>query len=137
MQAIVPIGALFAGTLWLSNAAYLYLSVSFIQMLKALMPVAVFGIGCGFGIESFGFPTLINMLIVTLGVAIASYGELNFHVLGVLLQLTAVLTESSRLTLVQILLQRKVSCTSAGSCTCIAERSSTGCMLTGSMHLAW
>ena len=120
MQAIVPIGALFAGTLWLSNAAYLYLSVSFIQMLKALMPVAVFGIGCGFGIESFGFPTLINMLIVTLGVAIASYGELNFHVLGVLLQLTAVLTESSRLTLVQILLQRKVSCTSAGSCTCIA-----------------
>ncbi len=34
VKAVVPIGACFAGTLWLGNAAYLYLSVSFIQMLK-------------------------------------------------------------------------------------------------------
>lgn len=34
LKAIVPIGACFSGTLWLGNAAYLYLSVSFIQMLK-------------------------------------------------------------------------------------------------------
>lgn len=33
-KAVVPIAACFAGTLWLGNAAYLYLSVSFIQMLK-------------------------------------------------------------------------------------------------------
>ena len=31
---VVPIAALFSGTLWLGNAAYLYLSVSFIQMVK-------------------------------------------------------------------------------------------------------
>ena len=31
-KAIVPIGGLFALTLWMSNAAYLYLSVSFIQV---------------------------------------------------------------------------------------------------------
>lgn len=30
----MPIGACYAGTLWVGNAAYLYLSVSFIQMLK-------------------------------------------------------------------------------------------------------
>lgn len=34
LRAVVPISALYAGTLWLGNAAYLYLSVSFIQMLK-------------------------------------------------------------------------------------------------------
>ena len=34
LRAVVPIGACYAGTLWLGNAAYLYLSVSFIQMLK-------------------------------------------------------------------------------------------------------
>ena len=45
LKAIVPIGACYAGTLWVGNAAYLYLSVSFIQMLKALMPVAVFSVG--------------------------------------------------------------------------------------------
>ena len=33
-SAIVPIGGAFAVVLWLGNAAYLYLSVSFIQMLK-------------------------------------------------------------------------------------------------------
>ena len=33
--AIVPIGVAFALVLWLGNAAYLYLSVSFIQMIKA------------------------------------------------------------------------------------------------------
>ena len=34
VRAIVPIGACYAITLWVGNAAYLYLSVSFIQMLK-------------------------------------------------------------------------------------------------------
>lgn len=47
------------------------------------------------------------MVIVTVGVAIASYGELNFHLMGVVLQLLSVCTESTRLTLVQILLQRR------------------------------
>ena len=51
-----------SGTLWLGNAAYMYLSVSFIQMLKALMPVAVFTTGCVFGIESFSAGTLFNMV---------------------------------------------------------------------------
>ena len=89
-----------AGTLWLGNAAYLYLSVSFIQMLKALMPVAVFTVGCGMGTESYNLNTLLNMIVVTIGVAIASYGEINFVVIGVVLQLLSVMTESTRLTLV-------------------------------------
>jgi len=107
MKAIVPIGGLFAITLWLSNAAYLYLSVSFIQMLKALMPVSVFAIGCIFGMESYNPKTLVNMIVVTIGVIIASYGEINFVVIGVLLQLASVATESTRLMLIQILLQRR------------------------------
>lgn len=42
---------------------------------------------------------------MTVGVGIASYGEINFVVIGVVLQLISVMTESTRLTLVQILLQ--------------------------------
>lgn len=34
VRAILPIGLLFSGSLILSNKAYLYLSVSYIQMLK-------------------------------------------------------------------------------------------------------
>lgn len=34
LKRVIPIGALFTGSLILSNTAYLYLSVAFIQMLK-------------------------------------------------------------------------------------------------------
>lgn len=34
-RCVLPIAALFSGTLWMGNAAYLYLSVAFIQMIKA------------------------------------------------------------------------------------------------------
>ncbi|KAG7667588.1 hypothetical protein Ndes2526B_g03594 [Nannochloris sp. 'desiccata'] len=107
MKAIVPIGACYAGTLWVGNAAYLYLSVSFIQMLKALMPVAVFSVGCVFGTERFNMQTFLNMILVTIGVAIASFGELNFNLTGVLFQLSSITMESIRLVLVQILLQSR------------------------------
>lgn len=46
-------------------------------------------------------------VVVTTGVAIASYGEINFVVIGVVLQLISVMTESTRLTMVQILLQAR------------------------------
>ena len=52
VQKIVPVGALFALSLWLSNTAYVYLSVAFIQMLKALMPASVYTVGCLMGIRT-------------------------------------------------------------------------------------
>jgi hypothetical protein len=36
MRSILPIGLLFSGSLILSNTAYLYLSVAYIQMLKVM-----------------------------------------------------------------------------------------------------
>ena len=42
VRRVLPIGALYAASLWLSNSAYLHLSVSFIQMTKALMPGLVY-----------------------------------------------------------------------------------------------
>lgn len=107
ISAIVPIGACYSVTLWIGNAAYLYLSISFIQMLKALMPVSVFMVGCLIGNETFMVSTFINMLLVALGVAIASYGEINFNTFGVMLQLGSIATESVRLVLVQLLLQSR------------------------------
>lgn len=105
--AIVPISGAFAVVLWLGNAAYLYLSVSFIQMLKALMPMAVFLVGTLFGTEHFTSKRMANMVVVTIGVAIAAYGELNFVLIGVALQLISIVVEATRLTMVQLLLQRR------------------------------
>jgi hypothetical protein len=76
-------------------------------MLKALMPMAVFLVGTLFGTESFTQKRLANMVVITLGVAIAAYGELNFVLVGVLLQLVSIAVEATRLTMVQLLLQRR------------------------------
>lgn len=51
VRSILPIGALFSGSLILSNYAYLSLSVSFIQMLKAFTPVAILLISFAFRIQ--------------------------------------------------------------------------------------
>lgn len=106
-KSVVPIGLLYSLSLWLSNSAYIYLSVSFIQMLKALMPVAVYSIGVMLKRESFKSDTMANMLSISFGVAIAAYGEAKFDSFGVMLQLGAVAFEATRLVMIQILLTGK------------------------------
>ncbi|XP_015937516.1 probable sugar phosphate/phosphate translocator At2g25520 [Arachis duranensis] len=107
ISSVVPIGALYSLSLWLSNSAYIYLSVSFIQMLKALMPVAVYSIGVLLKKESYHSNTMLNMLSISLGVAVAAYGEARFDTWGVTLQIGAVAFEATRLVLIQILLTSK------------------------------
>ncbi|KAK9785349.1 hypothetical protein WJX73_000500 [Symbiochloris irregularis] len=93
------------GSLWLGNAAYLYLSVSFIQMLKALSPVAVFTLGCVMGKERYSHAMISIMCAISLGVAVASFGEIKFVPSGVIYQLSSIVTESIRVLMVQIILQ--------------------------------
>lgn len=76
------------------------------QMLKALMPVSVYCVGCICGTESFMWSRYANMAVITAGVALASYGELNFNWLGVSIQLSAVVVEAFRLVLIELLLNR-------------------------------
>ncbi|KAL3352733.1 hypothetical protein AABB24_020630 [Solanum stoloniferum] len=106
-KSVVPIGLLYAFSLWLSNSAYIYLSVSFIQMLKALMPVAVYSIGVMLKKDTFKSDTMGNMVSISIGVAIAAYGEAKFDTWGVMLQLGAVAFEATRLVMIQILLTSK------------------------------
>ncbi|PIM99253.1 Glucose-6-phosphate/phosphate and phosphoenolpyruvate/phosphate antiporter [Handroanthus impetiginosus] len=107
LKSVVPIGLLYSLSLWLSNSAYIYLSVSFIQMLKALMPVAVYTIGVLFKKEGFKSETMANMISISIGVGIAAYGEAKFDSWGVILQLGAVAFEATRLVMIQILLTSK------------------------------
>lgn len=106
-RRVMPIGFFYAASLWLSNSAYLHLSVSFIQMTKALMPGLVYVVGVLCGMEKLTVRISINMVIIAVGVAIAAYGELNFDTLGVTQQLSALLFEAVRLMLVQILITRQ------------------------------
>jgi|Transcript_2555 hypothetical protein len=107
VNRVVPIGALYAASLWLSNSAYLHLSVSFIQMTKALMPGLVYACGVAFGMEKLTKVTTFNMLIIAVGVAIAAYGEIDFVMIGVIEQLSALVFEALRLMLVQVLITKQ------------------------------
>ena len=105
VNRVIPIGALYAASLWLSNSAYLHLSVSFIQMTKALMPGLVYICGILLKIDDFNMYQACNMLLIALGVLVCAFGEVNLHPLGLTLQLAALSFEAARLTLVQILIK--------------------------------
>ena len=107
VSRVLPIGAFYAASLWLSNSAYLHLSVSFIQMTKALMPGLVYFVGIIFRTEKYHGLTTLNMFIIAIGVAIAAYGEINFIWIGVIEQFSALIFEATRLCLVQILIKNK------------------------------
>lgn len=66
------------------------------------MPMAVFLVGTLFGTEAYTGKRMANMIVVTIGVAIAAYGEINFVLTGVILQLISIAVEATRLTMVQV-----------------------------------
>ncbi|XP_021894953.1 probable sugar phosphate/phosphate translocator At3g14410 isoform X2 [Carica papaya] len=103
----VSIGAMFAMTLWLGNTAYLYISVAFAQMLKAIMPVAVFVLGVAAGLEMMSCRMLLIMSVISFGVLVASYGEINISWIGVVYQMGGVVGEALRLIFMEILVKRK------------------------------
>ncbi|KAF2286196.1 hypothetical protein GH714_011606 [Hevea brasiliensis] len=105
--SVVPIGAMFAMTLWLGNTAYLYISVAFAQMLKAIMPVAVFVLGVAAGLEVMSCRMLLIMSVISIGVLVASYGEINISWIGVVYQMGGVVGEALRLIFMEILVKRK------------------------------
>lgn len=107
MTSVIPIGAMFAMTLWLGNTAYLYISVSFAQMLKAVMPVAVFILGVAAGLEMMSCRMLLIMSVISIGVLIASYGEISISWIGVVYQMGGVVGEALRLIFMEILVKRK------------------------------
>ncbi|XP_028760045.1 probable sugar phosphate/phosphate translocator At1g48230 [Neltuma alba] len=105
--SVVPISAFFASSLWFGNTAYLHISVAFIQMLKALMPVATFVVAVLCGTDKARCDVFLNMVLVSVGVVISSYGEIHFNIIGTLYQVTGIFAEALRLVLTQVLLQKK------------------------------
>jgi drug/metabolite transporter (DMT)-like permease len=104
MRSILPIGVLFSASLILSNTAYLYLSVAYIQMLKAFVPVAILLISWTFRIQEPNRKLGLIVLMISLGVAITSHGERHFNMIGFIIQAAAVVFEASRLVMIQVLL---------------------------------
>lgn len=103
---IFPVSACFAVSLVLANKAYIYLSVSYIQMLKAFTPVAVLIFSFFSGLEKTSCMELYIVLVICVGVAMASVGETFFSWVGFTCQSLAILAESSRLVLTNLLMKQ-------------------------------
>jgi len=103
----LPVGMCFAASLLLSNAAYVYITVAFIQMIKASTPVVVLIISFFFRIETPNSKLGMYIVLISSGVALSCATNVEVtgdtHV-GLLMQLAAVVCEALRLCLANMLL---------------------------------
>lgn len=107
LKGFVPVGLCFAGSLALSNMAYEYISVAYIQMIKASTPVVVLIISFGFGIEKPSMRLAGFIVLISTGVTISCVANVETSLAGTLLQIAALICEGLRLCLINVLLVQK------------------------------
>lgn len=104
---ILPIGLVSSTTIVLGNIVYLHLSVAFIQILKALTPVYILLTMFAFRLDSPSVRLVGSVSVISLGTSVASTGEVNFSLLGFVLQSFADMTEGLKLVLQDVLLKKE------------------------------
>ena len=95
---VLPIGVCTALSLAFANIAYFYLTLSFIQMVKAFAPVVTFSILVLFGLDKFDMNVVLAIIVIVAGCFTASFGEMkNKSVqLGILCMLVCEVAEAFR-----------------------------------------
>lgn len=101
---ILPIALSYAGTLGLGNAAYLFLGVGFIQMLKAFTPVVVLIVLVVLKLESPTLPVIGFVTLISLGTLVTAATAPEWSPMGLLLMSAATGAEALRVALTQYLL---------------------------------
>ena len=75
--------------------------------LSITVPVAVFLLGTAFGLEEMNCKMLAIMSIISVGVIVASVGEITISWVGVVYQMGGVVAEALRLIFIEIFLKKK------------------------------
>ncbi|CAE8637801.1 unnamed protein product, partial [Polarella glacialis] len=96
LRYIAPLGLLFAVALLCSNLAYKYSTVAFLQFCKEGNVAIVFAMSCFLGTLTFSWEKLLALAVVMSGCTICAKGEINFVMLGLILQLTSQFAECSK-----------------------------------------
>lgn len=104
LRTVLPIGFCYSGSLVCSNVVYLYLSVAFIQMLKAASPVFVLIFSWIWRVADPSLSKFLTILVIVFGVGLSSVGEIDFSVIGFLYQLGGTVFEAIRLVMIQVML---------------------------------
>eukprot|EP00927_Polykrikos_kofoidii_P075398 TRINITY_DN71571_c0_g1_i1.p1 TRINITY_DN71571_c0_g1~~TRINITY_DN71571_c0_g1_i1.p1 ORF type:complete len:391 (+),score=77.94 TRINITY_DN71571_c0_g1_i1:94-1266(+) len=101
---VFPIAACFTVQLLCSNEAYKYASVAFLQMVKEGNVVLVYVLSLLVGLESFGCQRAFVLVLIASAVVMTVHGELHFSMMGLVIQLSGQLFESSKIVLQAVLL---------------------------------
>jgi drug/metabolite transporter (DMT)-like permease len=102
---LLLVGLFVALDIVFTNAGYLFLEASFVEMVKSCMPASVLLFGLAAGLEERSPVLLAIVITISAGLAVATAGEVNFHPAGFTLELLAVLCGSARLIEQQLLLR--------------------------------
>eukprot|EP00468_Gymnochlora_sp_CCMP2014_P002505 CAMPEP_0167759854 /NCGR_PEP_ID=MMETSP0110_2-20121227/11254_1 /TAXON_ID=629695 /ORGANISM="Gymnochlora sp., Strain CCMP2014" /LENGTH=334 /DNA_ID=CAMNT_0007646285 /DNA_START=52 /DNA_END=1059 /DNA_ORIENTATION=+ len=105
LRNIMPIGFLQGSTVVMGMSAYLFLTVSFIQMLKAATPVMIVIFLRAFGIDYPSQQVVGSVFVICMGTLLSGSGEVKFNIMGVLCQVLAQVAEALKLVLTQKLLK--------------------------------
>lgn len=126
IHSIPPLGVFYSLNLVFGNVTYLYLNVTFIQILKvrnpfscihpnsvhlepmmicgATTPAMVLIATWSLGLASFDLEMLLNVSIIVAGVIVTYFGQVEFVWIGVIFQIGDIIAEAIRLVMVQRLL---------------------------------
>eukprot|EP00798_Chlamydomonas_sp_ICE-L_P006458 gene6458-3091_t len=93
---VIPVGVAQGLAGWLSNGLYIYLTLSFIEMARATLPLFTM-IALHFsGLETPTLSMVKAVVLTTVGCAVAAYGEVHLSFMGIL--------EAGRLVMIQFML---------------------------------
>jgi hypothetical protein len=107
LTKLSPIIANTAGTMFTGNVAYLYLSVAFIQILKAFTPAVTMILCLAIGVEALSLPLVASILLIALGTSAAvliESGTPAFSPYGFTCFMLSSATEAGRVVAAEILL---------------------------------
>eukprot|EP01036_Dinobryon_divergens_P033737 gene33737-43599_t len=107
-KKIVPMSVLFVVGVVLGNMAYKHLSLGYIQMVKAVTPVPLLLLNFLAGKEKPSWMQFSIVIMVSVGVIMASVGELNFSLVGFIIQFSAVMCDCFNKLLADIVLKDTV-----------------------------
>lgn len=107
LRKFVPMSVLFAVSLVLSNSAYKYISVAFIQMLKSSTPVIVLLLSFTVGKEKPSLLQFSIILVISFGVILSTVGEVRFNLIGFFMQISATFCECTRSLMMDLILSNK------------------------------
>eukprot|EP00878_Enallax_costatus_P016268 GHUV01017065.1.p1 GENE.GHUV01017065.1~~GHUV01017065.1.p1 ORF type:complete len:344 (+),score=80.49 GHUV01017065.1:861-1892(+) len=99
-------GCLFAGALVCGNAALHLMSVPAVQMLKVANPAATYAISIVMGTEKLQLLQSTKVLLVCTGVAIASFGDVELSLWGIVAQVGSTAMDTLRCCFLQQVMQQ-------------------------------